>query len=61
MKFYFYSIKYEKKQFALYKAWEFEQNEIRLALENVIDDFESLKDINTKLEQTIRKRRYMRV
>lgn len=55
---YFYSIKYEKKQFTLYKAWEFEQNEIRLGLENVIDDFESLKDINTKLEQTIRKRRY---
>ncbi|KAM0732979.1 hypothetical protein ACS0PU_012528 [Formica fusca] len=51
------TIKYEKKQFTLYKAWESEQNEIRLALENVIDDFESLKDINTKLQQTIRKRR----
>ncbi|GAB1869386.1 Dynein regulatory complex protein 10 [Camponotus japonicus] len=51
------TIKYEKKQFTLYKTWEFEQNEIRLGLENVIDDFESLKDINTKLEQTIRKRR----
>ncbi|XP_050465030.1 uncharacterized protein LOC126858598 [Cataglyphis hispanica] len=51
------TIKYEKKQFTLYKAWEFEQNEIRLALENVIDDFESLKDINTKLQQTIRERK----
>lgn len=49
----FYSNKYERKQLALYKEWEFEQNEIQAALGNVIDDFNSLKNINTALEQTI--------
>lgn len=59
--FYFDSMRYEKKQIAVYKAWEYEQNEMHLALENVIDDLESLKDINTKLGQPMHKRKYMRI
>lgn len=58
---YFDSMRHEKKQIAICKAWEYEQNEMQLALINVIDDLESLKDINTKLEQTIRKRKYVRI
>ncbi|XP_025995635.1 uncharacterized protein LOC105194726 [Solenopsis invicta] len=51
--------RYEKKQIAVCKIWEYEQNQIQSALENVIDDLESLKDTNTKLEQVIRKRKSM--
>ncbi|XP_011706066.1 PREDICTED: uncharacterized protein LOC105461272 [Wasmannia auropunctata] len=32
---------------------------MQLTLKNVIDDLESLKDINTKLDQTIRKQKLM--
>ncbi|XP_077268385.1 uncharacterized protein LOC143900658 [Temnothorax americanus] len=49
--------RYEKKQIAVCKAWEYERNEMQVALGNVIDDLEFLKDVNTKLEQTIRKRK----
>ncbi|XP_036139879.1 uncharacterized protein LOC118644731 isoform X2 [Monomorium pharaonis] len=51
------NMRYEKKQIAVYKIWEYEQNETQSALKNIIDDLESLKDINTKLEQVIRKRK----
>ncbi|XP_067206583.1 dynein regulatory complex protein 10-like isoform X2 [Linepithema humile] len=51
--------KYERKQLTLYKAWEFEQNEIKVALENIIDDFNSLKDINMKFKETIYERKSM--
>ncbi|XP_071563381.1 uncharacterized protein, partial [Temnothorax nylanderi] len=49
--------RYEKKQIAVWKAWEYERNELQVALGNVTDDLEFLKDVNTKLEQTIRKRK----
>ncbi|EZA51656.1 hypothetical protein X777_08840, partial [Ooceraea biroi] len=50
-------IKYEKRQLGLYKVWEHEQREIQSALENVIDDLESLKNANRNLEQAIHARR----
>lgn len=58
---YFDSIRYEKKQIALCRTWEYEQNKIQVTLENVIDDLEFLKDINMKLEQAIYKRKYVRI
>lgn len=58
---YFGSVRYEKKQIVTCRAWEYEQNKIQSALENVINDLESLKDINMKKEQTIRKRKYVRI
>ncbi|XP_014467270.1 PREDICTED: IQ domain-containing protein D [Dinoponera quadriceps] len=49
--------RYERKQLDLYKAWRLEQKEIQLALENAMDDLESLKRMNRELEEDIRERR----
>ncbi|KYN43350.1 hypothetical protein ALC56_02076 [Trachymyrmex septentrionalis] len=51
------NVRYEKKQIVICKAWIYEQSNIQSALKNIIDDFESLKDINMKKEQTICKRK----
>ncbi|XP_018372595.1 PREDICTED: uncharacterized protein LOC108767316 isoform X2 [Trachymyrmex cornetzi] len=51
------NVRYEKKQIVICKAWVYEQNKIQSALKNIIDDLESLKDINMKKEQTICKRK----
>lgn len=59
--FYFDSIRYEKKQIVVYKAWEYERNEMQVAMRHVIDDLEFLKDVNSKLKQTMRKRKYVRI
>ena len=57
----FGSMMYEKKQIVVCKAWIYEQNKIQSVLKNIIDDLESLKDINMKKEQTIYKRKYVRI
>lgn len=49
----FCSNKYERKQLALCKAWESEQSEIQVVLENIIDDLNSLQSINAKEKESI--------
>lgn len=57
---FFYSVKYEKKQVILYKMWEVEQNEVQLALNNIADDLESLKNMNANVEEAIYNRKYIK-
>lgn len=41
----------------LYKIWEIEQNEVQLALNNITDDLESLKNLNANVEEAVYNRR----
>lgn len=51
------STRYEKKQIAACKAWEYERNEMQVTLGNVRDDLDFLKDVDTNVAQTRRERK----
>jgi len=54
----FYSIRYEKRQLGLYKAWEREEQDLQSSLLNNIDSLDSLKRANVRLEKVVHKQKY---